>query len=278
MSTGDRNCFACRLMINSLSPMMWIESECYHEKCARAKMEIDKKIENMSIFQVSDSIFNDMCARCNCKIKPEELRYSTLINNLPAIVHEICPSLNDREKELYDFDPIKSGFMEGIINRTIPKFHATGKMELEIKESVSKRVSWKKYFIDLADLVSSRSTCDRRHCGALVVKNNKIISSGYNGSAPGEPHCDDVGHFMVNNSCKRTAHAEVNAISQAKERFESLEGCILYTNTYPCIACFWAIMKSGIKEIYFKGEYSGYVNDQDMEKVAKTFDIKIEKV
>lgn len=159
-------------------------------------------------------------------------------------------------------------------------FVATGTTDVSLNEKVKikKRDSWNVYFMKLADFVSSRATCDRKHCGTVITKNNRVVATGYNGSATGEPHCDDVGHFMVNNSCKRTVHAEINAIMDAKTKLQSLEGCILYTNTYPCIACFWEIMKTGIKQIYFKDEHAGYVNDENMEKVASTFGIKITKI
>lgn len=145
-------------------------------------------------------------------------------------------------------------------------------------ETKPKRIPWNQYFMEITEKVSSRSTCDRKHCGVLVVKGNRIYGHGYNGSNPGEPHCDDVGHFIVNNSCKRTIHAEINALEDAKTKLTDLKDCILYTNTYPCIACYWAIMKSGIKQIYYKDSYAGYVPDKDMEKISEAFDIKIEKV
>lgn len=137
------------------------------------------------------------------------------------------------------------------------------------------RESWTIYFMRQAEAVSTRATCDRKHCGSIIVKNNRIISSGYNGSNPGDPHCDDVGHFMVGGNCKRTIHAEQNAIKDAKERLSSLEDCQIFINTFPCWNCFGMILKEGIKEIFYKDEYR---TDEMVLEVAKFYGVKIEKV
>jgi dCMP deaminase len=141
--------------------------------------------------------------------------------------------------------------------------------------TTSKRDAWGVYFIKLADLVSTRSTCSRKHCGAVIVKDNKVISTGYNGSNPGDPHCDDVGHFMVGGNCRRTLHAEINAINQAKERLSSLEGCKIFINTYPCWLCFGTILKEGIREIFYKDLYR---KDDMIEKVAELFKVTLTQI
>ena len=74
------------------------------------------------------------------------------------------------------------------------------------------RVSWENYFMNIAHEVSTRSTCNRKHVGAVVVRNKTILSTGYNGSIKGLPHCDEVGCEMVDGHCIRTTHAEANAI------------------------------------------------------------------
>lgn len=144
------------------------------------------------------------------------------------------------------------------------------------EQSIRIRDSWEKYFIRQADSVSTRSTCDRKHCGAVIVnKNNRIRGTGYNGSNPGDPHCDDVGHFMVDSHCTRTIHAEINAIKDAKEVLSSLEDCKIFINTFPCIQCFVKIIEEGIKEVYYKDEYR---TNQIVLDLAKLYNIKIEKV
>ena len=77
------------------------------------------------------------------------------------------------------------------------------------------RVSWEKYFMNIATEVATRSTCDRKHVGAVIVREKTILSTGYNGSIKGLPHCDEAGHEMVDGHCVRTTHAEANAIVQA---------------------------------------------------------------
>src|SRR3989344_2894887 len=79
----------------------------------------------------------------------------------------------------------------------------------------NKRPSWEEYFLNIATMVASRSTWERRRVGAVVVKNKNILSTGYNGSSRGLPHCDEVGHELVAGHCVRTIHAEANALVQA---------------------------------------------------------------
>ena len=78
-----------------------------------------------------------------------------------------------------------------------------------------RRANWSEYFMAIAKQVSTRSTCDRKHVGAVIVRDKVILSTGYNGSLRGAPHCDDVGHDMENGHCVRTMHAEANAVAQA---------------------------------------------------------------
>lgn len=148
-------------------------------------------------------------------------------------------------------------------------------IEKNIEQKIQKRDSWLVYFMKIADLVSSRSTCDRKHCGSVITLDNKIISTGYNGSEKGEPHCDDVGHFMVEGSCKRTIHAELNCLKMAKEKLETLKGCKIFINTYPCWNCFGKIYSEGIREIFYKDDYR---KNELIENVAKFLDVKIERV
>ena len=86
------------------------------------------------------------------------------------------------------------------------------------------RADWDSYFMEIAKVVSSRSTCDRKHVGALLVRDRIILSTGYNGSIRGMPHCDDVGHVLENGHCVATIHAETNAILQAARNGVRIEG------------------------------------------------------
>lgn len=117
------------------------------------------------------------------------------------------------------------------------------------------RKDWDNYFIDIAKEVATRSTCDRAMVGCVLVKNRRIISTGYNGSPRGLPHCDDVGHFMVDGRCKRAVHAEANAILHAKE---DLEGVTAYVTHEPCIDCSNLLSTAGIVEVVFLNDYQNY--------------------
>lgn len=108
----------------------------------------------------------------------------------------------------------------------------------------------------VARLVATRSTCDRLAAGAVLVKNNRIISTGYNGSPPGLPHCDDVGHLMEEGHCVRTIHGEHNAILQAAViPGASTEGATLYTKYSFCIHCAKYVIAAGIKRVVIGAIY-----------------------
>lgn len=104
--------------------------------------------------------------------------------------------------------------------------------------------------MSIAKIIGTRSTCDRLRSGAVLVKNNRIISTGYNGSPPGLPHCDDVGHLMEEGHCVRTIHGEHNAILQvAVIPGASTEGATMYTKYNPCIHCCKYVVAAGIKRV-----------------------------
>lgn len=117
------------------------------------------------------------------------------------------------------------------------------------------RKSWDEYFMEIADKVSERGTCDRKHVGAVIVRDRNILSTGYNGSIPGSPHCDEVGHMMEDGHCVRTIHAEANAIIQAAKHGHVTKGATLYSNASPCWPCFKLIVGAGISRIVFKEVY-----------------------
>src|SRR5512142_2464948 len=116
------------------------------------------------------------------------------------------------------------------------------------------RVSWDQYFMNIAREVSTRSTCDRKHVGAVIVRDRMILTTGYNGSIRGLDHCDDVGHLMEEGHCVRTVHAEANAIVQATRTGARLDGAGIYVTASPCFGCFKLIANSGLTRIAF-GEF-----------------------
>ena len=108
--------------------------------------------------------------------------------------------------------------------------------------------------MDIARQVATRATCDRKHVGAVVVRDRTILSTGYNGSIRGMPHCDEVGHMMENGHCVATVHAEANAILQAAKNGVRIDGATLYTTASPCWPCFKLIANSGCVRIVY-GEF-----------------------
>ena len=109
--------------------------------------------------------------------------------------------------------------------------------------------------MNIALEVASRSTCDRKHVGAVIVRDKMILSTGYNGSIKGHSHCDDVGHEMVDGHCVRTTHAEANAIVQAAKNGVVINLSEIYVTASPCYNCFKLIANAGIKTIYYKEFY-----------------------
>jgi dCMP deaminase len=116
------------------------------------------------------------------------------------------------------------------------------------------RLSWDEYFMTIAYQVATRATCDRKHVGAVIVRDKTILSTGYNGSIRGLKHCSEVGHLMENGHCVRTVHAEANAIAQAARNGVLIEGASIYVTASPCWICFRLIANSGIRRIAF-GEF-----------------------
>ena len=109
------------------------------------------------------------------------------------------------------------------------------------------RVGWHEYFMNIARQAATRSTCDRKHVGAVIVRDRTILSTGYNGSIRGMPHCDEVGHDMESGHCVGTIHAEANAIIQAAKNGVRLDDSEIYTTASPCWGCFKLIANSGIR-------------------------------
>lgn len=121
-------------------------------------------------------------------------------------------------------------------------------------KSNDKRVSWDQYFMNIAHEVATRATCDRKHVGAVIVREKVILSTGYNGSIRGLKHCDEVGHDIVDGHCVRTVHAEANSIIQAARNGVNINGATIYTSASPCWDCFKLIANTGISKIVF-GEF-----------------------
>ena len=125
-----------------------------------------------------------------------------------------------------------------------------------------KRISWHKYFMNIAKEVAARSTCSRKAVGAVIARDKQILSTGYNGSIKNMPHCIDVGCDIVDGHCVATVHAEANAIIQAAKNGVNINNSDIYVTASPCWNCFKLIANSGIKRIIY-GEF--YRDEKSLE-------------
>lgn len=128
------------------------------------------------------------------------------------------------------------------------------------------RPTWDEYFMNMAKVVSTRATCLRAKHGCVLVKDKRIISTGYNGSPPGVKHCVDDGCILINNHCERCNHAEVNAICNAAKHGNSTQGTVAYITGEPCLECIRTLICAGVNKIYYKigGHYEFPVEEQQL--------------
>jgi dCMP deaminase len=140
------------------------------------------------------------------------------------------------------------------------------------------RPSWDEYFMEIADTVAKRATCDRGRSGCVIVKDKQILVTGYVGSPRGLPHCDDIGHQLKKvvhedghetTHCVRTVHAEQNAISQAARLGIPLEGATLYCRMTPCRTCAMLIINCGIVRVVCEKKYHAGAESEEMFLTAK---------
>lgn len=125
------------------------------------------------------------------------------------------------------------------------------------------RPTWDEYFMEIANLVKTRSTCLRRQVGAVIVKDKKILSTGYNGAPRGCAHCIDIGCLREKlgipsgerHELCRALHAEQNAIAQAAEHGTSVKDATIYVTAQPCSLCAKILINAGITDIIYQGDY-----------------------
>lgn len=121
-----------------------------------------------------------------------------------------------------------------------------------------KRLSREKYFMGIAKLVAKRSTCPRASVGAVLIYNKRIVSTGYNGSASGTPHCSDIGCLLEHGHCRRTVHAEMNALLHLEHTYPDL---ILFCTHQPCYQCIKALITCNVKTIIYSKPYADKLRD-----------------
>ncbi len=139
-----------------------------------------------------------------------------------------------------------------------------------------KRPGWEIYFLNIAKLASTRSTCIRRHVGAVLVKEKNILATGYNGAPSGVPHCEDVGCLREKEGIPsgqrhelcRGLHAEQNAIIQAAYHGVSIRGAILFCTNYPCVICSKMLINAGIRIIYYESGYADSLSEQMLQEAG----------
>ena len=142
------------------------------------------------------------------------------------------------------------------------------------------RPSWDEYFMDMAELARKRTTCLRRGVGAVIVKDNRVIATGYNGTPKGITHCSETGCLREKlgvpsgqrHELCRGLHAEQNAIIQAACTGASIDGATLYCTTQPCSICSKMIINAGIKRIVIKESYP----DELAESMIKESGIQVD--
>ena len=151
------------------------------------------------------------------------------------------------------------------------------------------RPDWDRYFLDLCEAVSKRATCDRGKAGCVIVRDKRIMTTGYVGAPAGLPHCEEAGHDMrkvfddngsVSQHCVRTLHAEQNAIIQAARFGIALDGATLYCKMTPCRRCAMMIINSGIRRVVCERRYHAdkdtidLFQQADVELVVMTEDVE----
>jgi len=151
-----------------------------------------------------------------------------------------------------------------------------------------KRPDWDMYFLAIVKEVASRATCDRGKSGCVIVKDRRILATGYVGAPSGLAHCDEVGHMLrdviapnglMSKHCIRTIHAEQNAICQAAKFGISLEGATLYCTMEPCFSCAKMIVNCGIKRVVCQKRYhAGSDTRQLFKKTGINFSVHSKEI
>ena len=141
-----------------------------------------------------------------------------------------------------------------------------------------KRISWNDYFMQMAELTAKRSTCLRRQVGAVIVKDNHVIATGYNGAPRGIAHCEEKGGCLreqlrvpsgERHELCRALHAEQNAIIQAAVLGQSIEGATIYVTNQPCVICAKMIINAGIDKIIVKEGYPDELANELLQEAGK---------
>ena len=137
------------------------------------------------------------------------------------------------------------------------------------------RMSWDDYFMYQALLLSQRATCERLKVGAVLVRENRMIAGGYNGSVAGDSHCIDEGCFVQGGHCVRTIHAEANALLQCAKFGVTTENTTVYVTHFPCLQCTKQLLQAGVKEICYLNNYR---NNEYAEHLYEVTGVSVRKI
>jgi len=150
------------------------------------------------------------------------------------------------------------------------------------------RPTWDEYFLDMADAVSRRATCDRGMSGCVITRDRRLLVAGYVGSPSGFPHCNQIGHQIkklihedgtTTEHCMRTIHAEQNAICQSAKLGVSIDGATIYTRMTPCRTCAMLIINCGIRRVVCERKYHAAGESEDMfRRAGIALDYKYEEL
>lgn len=144
-----------------------------------------------------------------------------------------------------------------------------------------RRLTRDEYFLAISNIVAARATCDRLWVGCVVVDKGEILATGYNGAPSGMPECDEVGHLMVQDDdgrphCKRTVHAEQNAMYQARKKHSNLKGAVAYINATPCEICLTELLKCGVRRVVCGSVYRNAERTEMTTRLATAFGAIVE--
>lgn len=126
------------------------------------------------------------------------------------------------------------------------------------------------YYLEIAKTVATRGTCVKQLCGSVIVNNDTIISTGYNGAPRGERHCGEAGCNEENGHCQRAVHSELNSILQAAKHGSKTDGGTIYSTHFPCVHCVKAAINAGIAEIKYGKPYKNSDNFMEMVNIKVT--------
>lgn len=215
------------------------------------------------------------------------LRYERILARNSETDHvDYATFIANEQREMNNIDPNKQN-LKTCIEKADHVFQNNGTIEelfkqvsqvlSNMKQGTHLRPDWDIYFMELANTVAMRATCDRGRSGCVIVKDKQILVTGYVGSPTGLPHCDEVGHLFrkyihedgsTTNHCVRTVHAEQNAICQAAKRGIALNGATLYCRMTPCRTCAMLIINCGIKRVVCERKYHDGKDSEEMFKQA----------